>query len=163
MKYQSLVLDIGDVLLHYSLVNKLDINLKAITNHVLWYDFERGTISESDCYEKIAKSLNIKASQIKQGFDVARKSLCPNPHLLSMIASLKKKHNLRVYGMTNISAPDYQYIRREVAGFDWSIFDKVFTSADAGTRKPDLMFYELVIQQTGIDPASTIFIDDKVK
>ena len=46
---------------------------------------------------------------------------------------------------------------------DWSIFDKVFASAVLGERKPYLAAYEKVIAETGIDPSTAVFVDDKME
>ena len=39
--------------------------------------------------------------------------------------------------------------------------DIFFFSADIHKRKPNIGFYQHVIEETGIDPSRTIFIDDK--
>jgi histidinol phosphatase-like enzyme len=36
-------------------------------------------------------------------------------------------------------------------------------SADARERKPNIGYYEYVIEQTRIDPSRTIFVDDKIE
>ena len=38
-----------------------------------------------------------------------------------------------------------------------------FASAVLGERKPDLAAYEMVIAETGIDPATAVFVDDRVE
>jgi len=61
--------------------------------------------------------------------------------------------------MSNISHPDHDYLRTKPA--DWSLFDKVYTSADAGDRKPNLGFYRQVLDDIAVDPRSIVFVDDK--
>ena len=39
----------------------------------------------------------------------------------------------------------------------------MYFSAGARERKPDIAFYEHVIEQTRIDPSCTIFVDDKIE
>jgi FMN phosphatase YigB (HAD superfamily) len=39
----------------------------------------------------------------------------------------------------------------------------MYFSADARERKPDIAFYEHVIEQSRIDPSCTIFVDDKIE
>ena len=50
---------------------------------------------------------------------------------------------LRTFSMSNMSAPDYAYTRAMPT--EWSIFERVFTSADTGMRKPDICFFEFVL------------------
>jgi beta-phosphoglucomutase-like phosphatase (HAD superfamily) len=57
------------------------------------------------------------------------------------------------------TSPDHEYLRTKQA--DWSLFDKVYTSANAGERKPNLGFYKHVLHDIAIDPRSVIFVDDK--
>ena len=42
----------------------------------------------------------------------------------------------------------------------WSIFDKVFASGIEGMRKPDLCFFQHVIEETGVHPSEIIMVDD---
>jgi len=63
--------------------------------------------------------------------------------------------------MSNISQPDFDVLRTKPA--DWSIFDYIFTSAEAGMRKPNLCFYKHVLEKTGTDPKTAAFVDDRAE
>ena len=41
-----------------------------------------------------------------------------------------------------------------------SLFDKCYYSDDLGMRKPDSQIYKYVIEDAGIDPNETMFVDD---
>jgi hypothetical protein len=41
------------------------------------------------------------------------------------------------------------------------LFDHCFTSSAAGKRKPDILYFQHVLERTGADPSRTIFVDDK--
>jgi histidinol phosphatase-like enzyme len=66
-----------------------------------------------------------------------------------------------VYAMSNISLPDYRYLRTKPA--DWAIFDDVFASAAVGQRKPNPGFCDYVLKATNTEPKNAIFVDDKVE
>ena len=66
-----------------------------------------------------------------------------------------------MFALSNISLPDYEFVIELPT--DWSIFDKVFASAVLGERKPDLAAYEKVVAETGIDPSTAVFVDDKIE
>ena len=85
-----------------------------------------------------------------------------NDEMIALVHRLKSMSNgaLRVFALSNISQPDYEYLLTKPA--DWSVFDKVFASALIGERKPHLGCYRHVIEETGIDPRSTVFVDDKI-
>jgi FMN phosphatase YigB (HAD superfamily) len=55
-------------------------------------------------------------------------------------------------------ADDYAFLRRERADTDWDIFDDVFTSAAAGTRKPNLSFFRHVVENVGGEPSKMVNI-----
>jgi hypothetical protein len=51
---------------------------------------------------------------------------------------------------------DYNLLRNKEGDADWTIFDQVFTSAAAGTRKPNLSFFHFVLHKIGGDPTSMV-------
>ncbi len=61
--------------------------------------------------------------------------------------------------MFNISRPDYAILSTKPA--DWSIFDRVFISGDAGMRKANLNFYHHILKETQTAAQDAIFVDDK--
>lgn len=163
-KATTLILDIGDVLFSWSPHTKTSIpprTLKAVLSSPTWADYECGFISQHVCYDRISNEFHIPHPDIAEAFKQARESLQPNDEMLSFIRELKHQSGgqLRVYAMSNISHPDHDYLRTKPA--DWSLFDKVYTSADAGDRKPNLGFYRQVLDDIAVDPRSIVFVDDK--
>jgi FMN phosphatase YigB (HAD superfamily) len=163
-KATTLILDLGDVLFSWSPHTETSIparTLKAILASPAWADYVCGLISQQACYDRISNEFHIPPSEITEAFNQARDTLKPNEEMLNFVRELKHQSNgqLRVYAMSNISHPDYDYLKTKSA--DWSLFDKVYTSADAGERKPSLGFYRHVLFDTDADPRSVIFVDDK--
>ena len=163
-KATTLILDLGDVLFSWSPHTETSIpprTLKAILASPLWADYECGLISQRDCYDRISIEFHIPTSDVAEAFAKARDSLKSNDQMLDFVRELKHQSDgqLQVYAMSNISRPDYEYLRSKSA--DWSLFDKVYTSADAGERKPNLGFYRYVLDDTAADPRSVLFVDDK--
>jgi len=149
--YSAIIFDLGDVLFSWSAETKTSISpktLRQILESPTWYEFERGLVSQDDCYARVGEQFNITASEIAKAFQVARGSLTANTQLITLIKELKAQSLLTVVAMSNISQPDYEYLRSKPG--DWSIFDHVYTSAAAGERKPNLGFYQHVISSTGI-------------
>ncbi|KAF5317285.1 hypothetical protein D9611_003805 [Ephemerocybe angulata] len=136
--------------------------LRDIHASATWHDYERNHITEEDCYNRIGDEFKIAPSEIRAAFDQVRNSLEANYDLIKAIRKLKEElyGTLRVYAMSNVPIPDWKILRTSQSDVDWSIFDRVFTSGDAGARKPDLAFYEYVITETGIDPLATVFVDN---
>jgi FMN phosphatase YigB (HAD superfamily) len=161
--YSALIFDIGDVLFSWSSHTRTSISpktLQKILSTPTWFEYECGRISQDVCYERIGSQFSIAPNEVERAFNDARDSLQCDEEMISLIRELKiQSPSLRVFAMSNISIPDYQYLRTKPA--DWSIFDQVFTSGAAGDRKPNLGFYKQVIANTGIDPSKAIFVDDK--
>ena len=163
-KATTLILDLGDVLFSWSPHTETSIparTLKTILASPTWSEYECGLISQQDCYGRISNEFHIPTPEIARAFNQARDSLKSNDEMLNFVHELKLQSDgkLRVYAMSNISHPDHEYLRTKPA--DWSLFDKVYTSADAGERKPNLGFYRHVLDDSGADPRSVVFVDDK--
>ncbi|KAJ6586968.1 HAD-like domain-containing protein [Mycena vulgaris] len=164
--FNTIIFDIGDVLFSWSSDTKTSISsrkLRDILTSPTWFDYERGKISEDVCYDRVGAEFSLAPEEIRQAFIQARESLQSNDNLIGLVRELKEQSNgtLRVFAMSNISLPDYEILRTKAA--DWNIFDRIFTSGEAGERKPHLGFYKHVLSETSIDPRRAIFVDDKLE
>ncbi|KAK7057152.1 alpha-D-glucose-1-phosphate phosphatase YihX [Favolaschia claudopus] len=165
--FNTIIFDIGDVLFSWSADTKTSISsktLRQILSSPTWFDYERGKVTEDDCYASVGSEFSLPPSEIRQAFIEARESLKSNQDLIALVRELKEQSNgtLRVYAMSNISHPDYKVLQTKEA--DWDIFERIFTSCEAGERKPHLGFYKHVIRETNLeDPRRAIFVDDKLE
>ncbi|KAJ7132762.1 Haloacid dehalogenase-like hydrolase-domain-containing protein [Mycena crocata] len=164
--FNTIIFDIGDVLFSWSSNTKTSISSKTLRKILAcptWFDYERGKLSEADCYEKVGSEFSLPPEEIRQAFIQARESLQSDDDLISVVRELKEQSNgtLRVFAMSNISLPDYKVLQTKKA--DWDIFDRIFTSGEAGERKPHLGFYKHVLTEAKIDPQRAIFVDDKLE
>ncbi|OCH90079.1 HAD-like protein [Obba rivulosa] len=144
-RYTTLILDLGDVLFTWSPKTKTSISprvLKDVLNSPVWFEYECGRISQEDCYASVGKAFTLEPSEIDSAFKQARASMESNEDLIALVRELKALSNgrLRVFALSNISKPDYEYVKTLPA--DWSIFDRVFPSAFVGERKPHLGVYK---------------------
>jgi HAD superfamily hydrolase (TIGR01509 family) len=83
---------------------------------------------------------------------------------LELLNNLRKKHKVYVLSNTNaIHIKAFNKILNQASGktdlFDFA--DGVFYSHILQLRKPDVEIYEAVIRLTGINPAESLFMDDK--
>ncbi|KAJ7497338.1 HAD-like domain-containing protein [Mycena latifolia] len=164
--FDTVIFDIGDVLFSWSSDTKTSISsrtLRQILTCPTWFDYERGKISEDVCYDRVGSEFSLPSEEIRQAFIEARASLRSNDELIGLVRELKEHSHgmLRVFAMSNISLPDYKVLRTKAA--DWGIFDRIFTSGEAGERKPHLGFYRHLLNETGINPQRAIFVDDKLE
>ncbi|KAI9455353.1 HAD-like domain-containing protein [Lactarius psammicola] len=161
-----LIFDLGDVLFTWSPVTATSISpkmLKAILSSTIWQQYERGRISEDECYRLSGERFSLDPEEVRRALIDARAGLRFNDVFVRFICDLQAeaKGALRIFAMSNISAPDYVEIRAKPT--EWGIFERVFTSAAAGMRKPDLCFFEFVLGEIKAEPSSVVFVDDKAE
>lgn len=162
----TVIFDLGDVLFTWSAETKTTISpklLKKILRSLTWFEYEKGNLTEDGAYEAVAREFGVPASEVASAFQGARDSLQRNPALIALIKELKERYGIKVFAMSNISAPDWEVLREKATPEEWALFDRVFTSAEARERKPNLGFYKHVLRETGVDPLQTVFVDDKLE
>lgn len=161
---RSLILDLGDVLFHYSSSELKTLSrqeFQAVLLSTTWTELDRGHISEDNALAQIGKDLSLDPNAIKEALSQCRKTLRVDQDIVDELAKLKKEGNLKVYAMSNISKHDFLHLKSILP--DWSLFDGEFPSCDAGMAKPELNFYKHVLKKIGAsNPSSVIFVDDKV-
>jgi FMN phosphatase YigB (HAD superfamily) len=161
-----LVLDLGGVVFNWTAPVTGKINpksLKRVMSTLAWNQFECGQLSEYECIEQAGRVLDLEPADIMDTLHCAKLTLECSDTFIAALKELKKGSagKLKVYAMSNISKPHYDIVRAQK--WDWKLFDGVFTSAEAGMRKPDLNFYEHVLRAIGQEhtPQNVIFVDDK--
>ena len=163
---KTIIMDLGDVLFTWSATTKTSISggtLRRILSSMTWYEYECGLISEEVCYGRVAEQFSLLPAEVAEAFSQARESLQANDAMISVIRELKAASDqaVRVYAMSNISKEDYAVLSKMPA--DWAIFDRIFISGEAGMRKPNLKFYQHVLDATQTDPSDAIFVDDRIE
>lgn len=161
-KYTDLVLDLGGVLFSFAPTKEMSLSSRTIKHGFhssYWHDYERGKISQEQCYDYITKEYDLAPGAWGETIDKLEATLKPIQGFLDAIKHIKTIFpHLRIHGFSNISGPDYEKLRPTVDG--WAIFDSVTTSASLGHRKPDLDSYRKLQEITNIDAHTSIFVDD---
>lgn len=158
---RAVIFDLGDVLFTWSASTTTLIparQLRDILSTPIWFAYDRGEITRDVCYQLSAEKFSLSASEIAEAFTQARKSLQPDPEILSLVRDLNMNPAIEVYAMSNIGKEDFEELTTRI---DWSLFNEVFTSFAAGMRKPELGFYEHVLDRIGLAGNDVVFIDDK--
>jgi FMN phosphatase YigB (HAD superfamily) len=165
-KTRILILDLGDVLFHYAVrrITALSPSVfKTVITSPGWQDFECGRVTEDEALASITNELSLDLNTIRQALSQCRQLLHVDHDLYEQLRALKAEMNgsLKVYAMTNISRDDF--VRLKIILPSWELFDAEFTSFEAGMIKPDLGYYQHVLNSIGLsETGSTIFVDDKV-
>lgn len=69
-----------------------------------------------------------------------------------------RETGLPLYALTNWSAEVFPLARRQYDFLKW--FDDIVVSGEERIIKPDKEIYDMLVQRTGLDPTTTVFIDD---
>lgn len=166
LPYSTLILDIGGVLLNFSAAKDSSIPpevVHRIFRLSTWFDYERGKLTEEECYTVLADEIGYSAADVAQTMQAMRATLRLNEPLMALLRAWKAaRPSMRIFLMSNISAPDWDYVRAFFAPSDLALFSRVFTSAAAELRKPDLGFYDLVLRETRADPRRALYVDDRL-
>lgn len=127
-------------------------------------EVEDGGISVEDFLKKVSDlcGQNITFEQIAYAWWGFFSHLTPK--ILSQLESWKEK-GYNVYMLTNNNPFMMSYIRGEEFAPEgkpfYSYFDKLYVSCDIGFSKPDPAIYQYVIDDKGMNPSETIFVDDR--
>lgn len=158
---RAIIFDLGDVLFKWSANTTTTIparKLREILSTPTWRSYERGEITRADCYKLSAQQFSLSMSEISDAFAQARESLQPDHAILSFLSKLRKDPEIQVYAMSNVGKEDFEELASKM---DWQLFDRTFTSASAGMRKPESGFYHHVLDYIGLPSDQVVFIDDK--
>jgi HAD superfamily hydrolase (TIGR01509 family) len=129
-----------------------------------WFSYEKGRLTERECHSALANEFGFHAEEVSKAFAETRTSITIDMTMVSLLRAWKAaRPNLLVYAMSNVSSSDWLFLRKHAKLDELGIFDRVFSSAEAGARKPELPFYHYVVKEAGCKPSNTLFIDDKVE
>jgi FMN phosphatase YigB (HAD superfamily) len=161
-----LILDLGDVLFHWSARDLTALSPSTFHAVILtptWGALESGKITEDEAFTAIGAELDIDPNIIREAFDQCRPTLRVDHDTIAELKALKTEMNgrLKVYAMTNIAKDDFARLKAVLP--EWDLFDAEFTSFEAGMIKPELGYYKYVLDKIELEDAtSAIFVDDKV-
>lgn len=160
--YINLVLDLGGVVISYSPKGNSVLpprTIKRIFGSLHWHEYERGNLTQEECYALVAKEFDLEDGAWGEAMDQMESTLTSNLEFIDAIRDLKTTYpRLRVHAFSNVSEPDFKKLEPIVK--EWGIFDSVTTSATVGSRKPDFDSYRRLLERLNMEASSSIFVDD---
>ena len=125
-------------------------------------DHEAGRISDEDFLQEIKNLLHEEVSH-EQLVDAWNALLLEfPPDRIILLKELKSKYRLFLYSNTNaIHYSKFSEIyRKTFSGELEDLFEKAYFSHVLGHRKPEITGFELIIAENGLNPKTTLFVDD---
>lgn len=168
---KNIIFDFGNVILPLDLqasaqamTNLLKIPYDAYHQEMpaFFRDFEIGKINTSEFIQLLKKES--KQSFSDQDFLHAWNAILlviPKTSI-SFLDTLSKRHKLYLFSNTNEIHIEFVKDKMGIEAFQLfeKLFEKIWYSHQIGYRKPDIAAFEFVIQDAGILPEETIFVDD---
>ena len=122
-----------------------------------WVEYDRGTKSRAEVEQIMA---DIKGCSIEHCHEAMAKAIdiqAPIPCTEKLIHELKER-GYRLLVLSNMSSDFIEHIRR----FDiYRQFEGDIVSCEEQTVKPEAEIYRRLIDRYALDPAETLFIDDR--
>ena len=122
-----------------------------------WEEYDRGVVS----YEEVILAL---AAYNSCDVELARKNLERSiltqeqlPATKALIEALKAS-GYRLYVLSNMSKEFIEFLRKQEV---YANFDGDVVSCEEHIIKPDVEIYRTLISRYGLNPAETLFIDDR--
>lgn len=164
MPQPSILCDIGNVLVHFDFApaaQRLAARSHLQADRILTFlDTEKVLLESGQISgeEFITRSMELTSfSGTRADFlDLWCDIFSPNEAMWRTIARLRGQLPLYLLSNTSDLHKDYLFATYPVFGnFDGGVY-----SYSAGSAKPDAEIFQRTIQELGIDPAQTLFIDD---
>jgi putative hydrolase of the HAD superfamily len=123
-----------------------------------WSEFDRGTIDPATLAARMSARVGLPAARVRTLLDVIPAHLCFLPDTVSLLNRLRR-NGLRLVYLSNMPLPYADWLD----GLEQfrSCFDDGVFSARVGLVKPEPEIFGLAEQRLGLDPASTMLLDDR--
>ena len=170
---KNIILDLGGVIMDIDVRQTLHAFTKLGIEDIQKYfghgfaasffsDHEAGRISDAEFLDQIKKLLGKEVSD-KAIIDAWNALLLRFPSdRITLLMELKSRYRLFLYSNTNgIHYNKFSELYRNTfSGELEDHFEKAYYSHSFGQRKPEIGGYTRIIEENGLDPKQTIFVDD---
>ena len=143
----------------------VEVLLSAFQQEAFFQDFEKGLINPLVFRDHIRQALNRELDD--ESIDTAWNAMLGaiKPARIALLDKLKSVFQVMILSNTNaIHEEAFHRILKAVAGKDHlqHLVHKVYFSHEMGMRKPDAEIYQKVLNNHALNPAETLFLDDKL-
>ncbi len=170
---KNIIFDLGGVIMNinFGLTNKAfaDLGVDGFAAHIaqhhitpLFEDYETGKINDETFIKGVQalSGLPLTGQQIIGAWNALLLDF--PPERIELLRALRQQYRIFLLSNTNaLHLREFQERFRAVSGgYLEDIFEKTYYSHAVKLRKPHAAIYQLVIDENGLVPAETLFIDD---
>lgn len=122
-----------------------------------WVEYDRGTLTLDQVVDALCAlhgcTPEVARAYVREAIDRQE----PVRATERLVGELKRA-GYRLYVLSNMSREFIDFLRRADV---YALFDGEVVSCEEGTVKPELRIYRILLDRYGLDPAQTLFIDDR--
>ena len=122
-----------------------------------WTDYDMGVLSFEQVAEELAAYRGVEPDFAREMITIAigkQETIRPTEKLIDEL----KAAGYKLYVLSNMSREFIDFLRKQKV---YENFDGDVVSCEVGIVKPMPEIYDLLIERFDLDPAETIFIDDR--
>ena len=123
-----------------------------------WVEYDRGTLTLDQVIDALCAlhgcTPDVARAHVREAIDRQE----PVRATERLVGELKRA-GYRLYVLSNMSREFIDFLRRADV---YALFDGEVVSCEEGTVKPEPRIYRILLDRYGLDPAQTLFIDDRV-
>jgi HAD superfamily hydrolase (TIGR01509 family) len=122
-----------------------------------WTDYDMGVLSFDQVAEELAAYRGVEPEFAREMITIAigkQETIRPTEKLIDEL----KAAGYKLYVLSNMSREFIDFLRKQKV---YENFDGDVVSCEVGIVKPMPEIYDLLIERFDLDPAETIFIDDR--
>jgi len=170
MNVRNVVFDMGGVLLEWNPASTIaelypDTAIQAVIRqqmfeHADWHEFDRGTLTYEDAVQHFAKQTGRSPDETRRLIHATRESLRPITGTVELLDQLAAG-GVHLYLLSNMPVSTFDYLVKQHKFFGH--FKHLVISGAILLVKPEPAIYKHLVEQTGIVPAESVFIDDLLK
>ena len=163
---ETLVFDYGGVIVNIddaSVVKAME-SLGVTMFKRLIYQYINGLVAEAVTLKEMLSLCREGTST--EDIEEILEELCGNLPVERLEALVKLRKRYKVYLLSNINNTLWQksvYLMKQLGYSTDELFDGVFLSYAMRKEKPSVEIYEEMTQQTGLNPATTLYFDDRAE
>lgn len=122
-----------------------------------WVEYDRGTLTLDQVIDALCAlhgcTPEVARAYVREAIDRQE----PVRATERLVGELKRA-GYRLYVLSNMSREFIDFLRRADV---YALFDGEVVSCEEGTVKPEPRIYRILLDRYGLDPAETLFIDDR--
>ena len=122
-----------------------------------WVEYDRGTLTLDQVVDALCTlhgcTPEVARAYVREAIDRQE----PVRATERLVGELKRA-GYRLYVLSNMSREFIDFLRRADV---YALFDGEVVSCEEGTVKPEPRIYRILLDRYGLDPAQTLFIDDR--